>query len=406
MSTQAQPIVVLDADGGKRRIEWAFSSMPVLLAVRKQFIKDQPFDGLRVLACMHLTAQAAPLFVVLRDGGATVTLAGADAAATQEDVVASLERDYSIPTLGPAVDDASTRQRCIEAQPHIVIDSRAVLASHSGSADLIGAVAASVRAKCSAARQTLPFPVIAASDSAAIEVFAETTGAGQSTIDTILRSTNILLAGTTVLVVGFGPAARGIAARARGLGANVIVAEVDPVRALEAAVEGFRAASLSDGIQSANVVVTALAVRNVIAREQIERLKDGAILCNAGASHAEIDVEALGRACTSRRDIRPGVEECKLKDGRRVWLLAGGHPLNGHAGATWPSAAEDLRCAALALSAEYLAKNRGTLEPRVYPPPPAIDKSVARMKLAAMGVTVDKLTIEQEEYLAAWSEGN
>jgi adenosylhomocysteinase len=403
------------ADHGKRRLEWAVASMAVLQTARKQFIKEQPLEGVRISACLPVTAETANLMIVLRDGGATVALCASDAALTQDDVAASLVRDYAIGVFAVSGEDEAGRTQrmnaCLGHAPQIAIDSRGDLLSAAQRASIspngatVDSGPGAAKARSMFDQGSLACPVIAVNSSASKQLFDACHGTGQLAVERIIRITGVLMAGMTVVVAGYGPSGRGVAARARGLGANVIVTEVDPSRAVQALVEGFRVAPMAEAGSLAHLVVTALGSKNTITREHIERLRDGAILCNAGHAANEIDVEAIGRTSTSRREVREGIEEFKLKDGRRVYLLAGGR-LIANEDEGRPAAIADMNCASQALAVEYLVRQQGVLEARLHSMPAALDRQVARMKLAVMGVSIDKLTIDQEEYLAGWAEGN
>jgi adenosylhomocysteinase len=408
------------ADLGKRRTEWAFQLMPVLQNVRKQFIKAQPLKDVRISACLHVTAETANLLMTLRDGGASVVLCASNPLSTQDDVAATLVRDYGIPVY--AVRGASNDlhyqhiSAALEHGPAMTMDDGADLVAtlHTKRQDLAGSVrggteetsAGAQRLRAMAKEGRLKYPIVAVNDAMTKRLFDNRYGTGQSTIDGIIRATNVLMAGLNFVIAGYGWCGRGIASRARGLGASVIITEVDPVKALDAVMDGFRVMSMAEATQIGDVFVTATGNRNAIAKDHFERLKNGAILANAGHFNVEIDLEALGRMASSRRQSRESVEEFALRDGRRIYVLAEGRLVNLSAAEGHPASVMDLSFASQALALDYLVKNRASLENRVYPVPDAIDKQVARLKLESMGVKIDRLTLDQEKYLSTWSEGS
>ena len=423
-ATAAVPCDIRDltlADAGRRRIEWATSTMPVLRAVRKQFIKTQPFAGLRIAALLRCTPETANLLITLRDGGAQPVLCGASPVSTQDDVAAALVRDFHIPVFALRGDTADVSGQHLAAavatQPHLVVDTDAVLSSRFlGSAngvagsELFG-VLEETTAGVNQLRRLLrdssgpPIAGIAAGESSIRRLFDNRYGTGQSALDSLIRLTDLLIAGMTVVVAGYGQCGRGIAERAQGLGARVIVTETNPSRALEAAMAGFRVVPMAEAAPMGDVLICATGNRNVIGRDTFDRLKDGAILCNAGYSDVEIELAALKRLSASKREARENVEEYKMKDGRRIWVLAGGRVLNLAAAEGHPVSVKDIGLSTEALSAEHLVRNRQSLSRGVYAVPADIDRLVARMKLDSMGVSIDKLTIEQEQYLGR-SEDN
>lgn len=425
MSANAEPPVVFDvkdlslADAGRHRIEWAFQSMPVLQAVRKQFIKAQPLAGVRIAACLHATSETANLMITLRDGGASVALCGSNPMSTQDDVAACLARDYGIAVY--AVHDADPQTQAghlgavVETKPHVAIDDGCTLATalhargSEASGELFGgteeAATGVLRARAMAAEGALPYPLVAINTALTKHLFDNRYGTGQSTIDGILRTTNLLMAGLNVVVAGYGWCGKGVAQRAKGFGANMIVTEVNPIRALEALMDGCRVMSMGEAAPIGDLFITVTGNRSVIGREHLERLKDGAILCNAGHSDVEIEIETLEKLASSRRKARELVEEFVMRDGRRIFLLAGGRLVNLAAAEGHPAAVMDLSFANQALSVEYIVRNHRTLEKRIYMVPEEVDKQVARMKLDSMGVKVDRLSIEQERYLSSWPEG-
>ncbi len=414
-ATASVPCDVLDlalADAGKRRIEWASLTMPVLRTVRKQFIKTQPFAGIRIAANLHVTAETANLMITLRDGGASPVLCSSNPLSTQDDVAAALVRDFGIPVYairGETPDLlAEHRAVVLQNEPRLLIDSGGDLGAHwlaafSSAAAAAGVVeetaSGSARYKSLARSAALPFPVVAADDGRTRNLFDNTWGTGQSTFDSIIRITGMLIAGTTVVVAGYGGCGRGVAARARGLGANVIVTETDPVHALEAVMDGCRVMPMTEAAPLGDIVVTVTGNRNVVGRDVFDRLKDGVYLCNAGHSSVEIDIPALGRAAQSSRETREFIQEFKMRDGRRICLLAEGRIVNLAAAEGHPASVMDIGFATEALSAEFLLRNAESLARSVYSVPEDIDRQIAKMKLDSMGIAMDKLTIDQEQYL-------
>jgi adenosylhomocysteinase len=407
------------ADLGKRRTEWAFQSMPVLQTIRKQFIKTQPLAGLRVAACLHVTTETANLMITLKDGGASIVLCASNPLSTQDDVAATLVRDYSIPVYAIKGENNDVYYSHImaaaEHKPHLTMDDGADLVHllHTKRQDLLGDVLGGteetttgvIRLRAMAKEGVLRYPIVAVNDAYTKHLFDNRYGTGQSTIDGIIRATNVLLAGLNVVVAGYGWCGRGVAMRARGLGANVIVTEVDPTKALEALMDGYRVMSMHEAAVIGDVFITLTGNKHVIAREHFEKLKNGAILANSGHFNVEIDLEALAKLASSRRPTREFVEEFALRDGRRIYVLGEGRLINLAAAEGHPASVMDMSFANQSLSAEYMVKNHTTLEKQVYSVPEALDKQVAKMKLEAMGVKIDRLTMEQEHYLASWGEG-
>ena len=407
------------ADLGKRRTEWAFQSMPVLQTIRKQFIKTQPLAGVRIAACLHVTTETANLAVTLRDGGASVVLCASNPLSTQDDVAATLVRDYGIPVYAIKGEDNDSYYShilaAIDHQPQITMDDGCDLVTvlHTKRQDALSGVLGGteetttgvIRLRAMSKDGVLRYPVIAINDALTKHLFDNRYGTGQSTIDGIVRATNILLAGINVVVAGYGWCGRGFAMRARGMGANVIVTEVDPTKAIEALMDGFRVMSMNEAAVIGDLFVTLTGNKSVIAKEHFEKLKSGAILCNSGHFNVEIDLEALGRMASSRRPMREYVEEFALRDGRRIYVLGEGRLINLAAAEGHPASVMDMSFANQAQAVEYLVKNHASLERRVYAVPEELDKRVARMKLESMGVKIDRLTPEQERYLASWSEG-
>jgi adenosylhomocysteinase len=407
------------AEYGKKRIEWAFQSMPALQRVRKHFISTQPFADLRVAACLHVTPEAANLMITMRDGGAAVSLCAPDLNSTHDDVAACLAKDYGIHVYAMSGETAAMHHTHTDLTarhaPHLVLDDGGTFIATlherypSLSNAVIGATeesgSALARLKAAAREKVLCFPVVAINESSTKRLFDSRYGAGQSTLESIIRVTGLLLSGASVVVAGFGPCGRAIAVRARGMGASVIVAEVDPVRALEAIMEGYRVLSMNEAAVLGDLFITVSGNKNVIAREHFEKFKNNVYLCNAGHSRVEIDVEALRSVAYSRRVARDHVEEFAMRDGRKLYLLADARPVNMVAGEGQPAGVMDVAFANHALVAEYLVKNRLSLTRTVLPVPAEIDRQVAKLKLEAMSIKIDRLTVEQEQYLATWSDG-
>ena len=425
MPTDTQTQVACDikdislADVGKRRTEWAFQFMPVLQSIRKQFIKTQPLAGKRVAACLHVTSETANLMIALRDGGASVVLCASNPLSTQDDVAATLVRDYGIPVYAIKGENNDVYYQHLTAAaehaPHITMDDGADLVTllHSKRQDLAANILGGteetttgvIRLRAMAKDGVLKYPIVAVNDALTKHLFDNRYGTGQSTLDGIIRATNVLLAGLNLVVAGYGWCGRGVAMRARGLGANVIVTEVDPTKAIEAVMDGYRVMSMAEAAVIGDIFVTVTGNKHVIARDHFERMKNGAILCNSGHFNVEIDLEALAKISSSHRQTREFVEEYSFRDGRRLNVLADGRLINLSAAEGHPASVMDMSFANQALSAEYMVKNHSQLENRVYSVPEDLDKQVARMKLESMGVKIDRLTPEQEHYLSSWSEG-
>jgi adenosylhomocysteinase len=407
------------ADSGKRRIEWANQSMPVLQTIRKEFIKNQPLKGMRVAACLHVTTETANLMITLRDGGADIVLCASNPLSTQDDVAASLTRDYGISTFAIKGENNESYyshiMAAIDHKPHLAMDDGCDLVSllHTKRKDVLDGVIAGteetttgvVRLHAMAKEGVLRYPIVAVNDAQTKHMFDNRYGTGQSTLDGIVRCTNILLAGTRFVVAGYGWCGRGLASRARGMGADVIVTEVDPVRAIEAVMDGYRVMSMAEAAKIGDIFVTVTGNKSVLRQEHFEHMKNGAVVANSGHFNVEIDIPALERLSSSHRVAREFVEEYLLKDGRRIFLLGEGRLINLAAAEGHPASVMDMSFANQALSAEYLVQNHATLKPRVYAVPDELDRRVARLKLEAMGCKIDKLTPEQEEYLAGWAEG-
>src|SRR5437588_1865114 len=411
MSTNATATVACDvkdlslADLGKRRIEWAFQSMPVLQSIRKQFIKTQPLKDIRVAACLHVTTETANLMVTLRDGGASIVLCASNPLSTQDDVAASLVRDYGIPVY--AIKGENNEQyyshlsSTADHKPHITMDDGADLVHllHTKRKDLLDGIVGGteetttgvIRLRAMAKEGVLRYPIVAVNDALTKHLFDNRYGTGQSTLDGVIRATNILLAGMTVVVAGYGWCGRGVASRARGMGANVIVTEIDPTKALEAVTDGFRVMTMNEAAAIGDLFITLTGHKHVIAKDHFEKMKNGAILCNSGHFNIEIDLEALAKAASSRRPTREFVEEFALRDGRRIYVLGEGRLINLAPDVGRRASVMDMSFANQALASEYMVKNHATLETKVYSVPDVLDKQVAKMKLEAVGVTIDRL---------------
>jgi adenosylhomocysteinase len=407
------------AENGKRKIEWANQQMPVLQLIRKRFIKEQPLKGMRLSACLHVTSETANLAITLRDGGAEVALCASNPLSTQDEVAACLVKDYSIPTYAIKGEDNATYYShlgaALENKPQLTMDDGADLVTQliTKRLDLVPNVIGGteetttgvIRLRAMAKDGTLKYPVIAVNDALTKHLFDNRYGTGQSTIDGILRATNLLLAGLRLVVAGYGWCGRGVAMRAKGLGADVIVTEINPVRALEAVMDGFRVMAMPEAAKIGDIFVTVTGNKSVLAAEHFEKMRDGAVLCNSGHFNVEIDIPALERMATSKKPARPFVEEYTMKDGRHIYLLGEGRLINLSSAEGHPAAVMDMSFANQALSAEYLVKHGSELKPQVYPVPEPIDRQIAKLKLESMGILVDKLSPEQEHYLASWSEG-
>ena len=407
------------AEVGKRRIEWANHSMPVLQLIRKEFIKSQPLKGIRIAACLHVTTETANLMIALRDGGASIALCASNPLSTQDDVAASLVADYSIPTFAIKGEDHETYYRHLNAvldtKPQITMDDGADLVTEvlSKRTDIVGDIIGGteetttgvIRLRAMAAQGVLRYPVIAINDADTKHLFDNRYGTGQSTLDGIIRATNLLLAGLNLVVVGYGWCGRGVAMRARGMGANVIVTEIDPTRALEAVMDGHRVMSMGEAACIGNIFVTVTGNKHVINREHFEKMRDGAVVCNSGHFNVELDLVGLEKIASSKREVRPFVEEYSLGDGRKIHVLGEGRLINLAAAEGHPASVMDMSFANQALSVDYIVKNRGKLEDSVFAVPGDLDKRVARLKLDSMGIKIDRLTPEQEVYLSSWQEG-
>ncbi len=407
------------ADQGRKRIEWANQSMPVLQSIRKEFIKNQPLKGIRIAACLHVTTETANLMITLRDGGADVALCASNPLSTQDDVAAALARDFSIQTYAIKGEDNDSYyshiMSAIDHKPHFTMDDGCDLVTllHTKRKDALAGVIAGteetttgvIRLRAMAKDGVLGYPVVAVNDALTKHMFDNRYGTGQSTIDGVVRCTNVLLAGAKFVVAGYGWCGRGLAMRARGMGAEVIVTEIDPTRALEAVMDGLRVMSMTEAAKIGDIFVTVTGNKSVIRQEHFELMKNGAIVANSGHFNVEIDIPALERISSSKRPTREFVDEYAMRDGRKIYLLGEGRLINLAAAEGHPASVMDMSFANQALAADYLVKNHGSLEKKVYSVPQDLDKRVAKLKLESMSIGIDRLTSEQEEYLASWSEG-
>jgi adenosylhomocysteinase len=407
------------AGEGVRRIVWADRQMPVLAAIRERFERERPLDGIRVSACLHVTTETANLMRTLHAGGADVVLCASNPLSTQDDVAAALVAEYGIPTFAIKGEDNDTYYRHIEAavdhRPQLTMDDGADVIGvlHSTHRDQLTDVIAGteetttgvIRLKALEAEGKLGFPVIAVNEAQTKHLFDNRYGTGQSTIDGLIRATNVLLAGRKVVVAGYGWCGRGVALRAKGMGAHVIVTEVEPLRALEAAMDGYEVLPMADAAAEGDIFITATGDKHVLRAEHYERMKDGALLANTGHFNVEIDIPALEQLAGEVTEARAFVRSYTLADGRALHLLADGRLLNLSAAEGHPAAVMDMSFANQALSAEHAVAHAGTLEPRVYVVPDEIDREIARLKLETMGIAIDRLTEEQARYLASWDEG-
>jgi adenosylhomocysteinase len=407
------------AEGGRRRIDWASREMPVLATIEERFRKERPFEGIRMSACMHVTTETANLMRTLQAGGADLVLTASNPLSTQDDVAAALVTQYEIPVFAIKGEDDRTYyenlRAAIEHKPHITMDDGADLVStlHREYRELLPNIIGGteetttgvIRLRAMAADRALEFPIIAVNDAMTKHFFDNRYGTGQSTIDGIIRATNILLAGKTFVVAGYGWCGRGLANRARGMGANVIVTEVDPLVALEAVMDGFRVMPMNEAAPIGDIFVTLTGDLNVIDRHHFEIMKDGALVANSGHFNVEINIPALEEMAVAKRLVRPFVEAYELADGRVIHLLGEGRLINLAAAEGHPASVMDMSFANQALCAEYLVKNRANFEKKVYDVPEAIDREIARLKLASMNVNIDTLTEAQVKYLNSWQEG-
>jgi adenosylhomocysteinase len=407
------------APEGVRRIEWADRHMPVLAAIRERFEREKPLSGYRVSACLHVTTETANLMRALKAGGADLVLCASNPLSTQDDTAAALVEEFGVSVFAIKGEDNDTYYSHIDAavdhKPQLTMDDGADVIGvlHSARREQLSDIIAGteetttgvIRLKALEADGKLGFPIIAVNEAKTKHLFDNRYGTGQSTIDGIVRATNILLAGKTFVVGGYGWVGRGVAMRARGMGSHVVVTEVEPLRALEAVMDGFQVMPMERAAEVGDIFCTATGDKGVITRAHMERMKDGAILANTGHFNVEIELPALRSLAVATREARQFVEEFELEDGRRLYLIADGRLVNLSAAEGHPAAVMDMSFANQALSLEYAVQNAPRLERRVYPVPDEIDREIARLKLETMGMAIDQLTEEQAKYLASWDEG-
>ncbi len=404
---------------GRQRIEWAGREMPVLRQIRDRFAAEKPLAGIRLVACCHVTTETANLAIALKAAGADSLLIASNPLSTQDDVAACLVADYGIPVFAIKGEDAETYSRhvriALDHRPNVIIDDGSdVVATliqerQDQIADLIGTTEETttgiVRLRAMFRDGVLTFPAINVNDADTKHFFDNRYGTGQSTLDGIIRATNILLAGKTIVVAGYGWCGKGVALRARGMGANVIVTEIDPTKAIEAIMDGFRVMPMSEAASQGDLFITVTGNKHVIRNEHFDVMKDGAIVCNSGHFDIEIDLKALGAKATEVRTVRNFTEEYRLQNGKSVVVIGEGRLVNLAAAEGHPSAVMDMSFANQALGCEYLVKNKGKLEPGLHSIPVEVDKEIARLKLQAMGVNLDTLTPDQIEYMNSWTSG-
>ncbi|MGV8025287.1 MAG: adenosylhomocysteinase [Anaerolineaceae bacterium] len=407
------------AEGGNLRMEWAEREMPVLRLIRERFAKEKPLQGVRASACLHVTAETANLMITLQAGGADVMLTASNPLSTQDDVAAALVSRYEIPVFAIKGESNQIYYKHINAvldhKPNYTMDDGADLVStlHKDRRELLENVQGGteetttgvIRLRAMAADGALNYPIIAVNDAMTKHFFDNRYGTGQSTLDGIIRATNILLAGKTFVIVGYGWCARGLALKAKGMGANVIVTEVDPLKALEAVMDGYRVMPMQEAVKFGDIYCTLTGDLNVLDKCHFEEMKDGAIISNSGHFNVEINIPALEEMSVSKRHVRPFVEEFVLKDGRRIFLLGEGRLINLAAAEGHPASVMDMSFANQALSLEYMIKHHAEMENKVYDVPEDIDRGIAKLKLEAMGVDIDILTPAQEKYLKSWEHG-
>jgi len=407
------------ADSGKNQIEWAERDMPVLASIRKRFSEEQPFKGQRLIACCHVTKETANLAITLKEGGADAILIASNPLSTQDDVAASLVRDYGIPVFAIKGEDTETYVRhvniALDHKPSIIIDDGSDVVATlikerpDQIKDVIGTTEETttgiVRLKAMEKDNVLAFPAIAVNDSQTKHFFDNRYGTGQSTIDGVIRATNILLAGKTVVVVGYGWCGKGCAMRARGLGANVVVTEINHVKAIEAVMDGFRVMPISEAATIGDIFITVTGNRHVIDTNHFKTMKDFAIVCNSGHFDLELDMAGLNKMTTMKKKIRPFLDQHQLASGKSVLVLGEGRLVNLAAAEGHPASVMDMSFANQALAVEYIIKKQGQLENKVYVLPAEVDNNIAKLKLESMGVKIDELSAEMVEYLNSWETG-
>ena len=404
---------------GRQRIEWAGREMPVLKQIRDRFAKEKPFEGIRLVACSHITTETAHLAIALKAGGADALLIASNPLSTQDDVAANLVADHEIPVFAIKGEDNETYNRHVQTaldhRPNIIIDDGSdvvatlVKERQNQLSDIIGTTEETttgiVRLRAMLNDGVLTFPAMNVNDADTKHFFDNRYGTGQSTLDGIIRATNILLAGKCVVVAGYGWCGKGSALRAKGMGANVIVTEIDPIRAIEVVMDGFRVMPMAEAAPQGDLFITVTGNKHVIRPEHFDVMKDGAIVCNSGHFDIEIDLASLGAKATDVKDVRPFTQQYKMPSGKSVVVLGEGRLINLAAAEGHPSAVMDMSFANQALGCEYLAKNKGKLEPGLYSIPEEVDKEIARLKLEAMGIKIDTLTSAQIEYINSWTSG-
>ncbi|MCM0592665.1 MAG: adenosylhomocysteinase [Gloeotrichia echinulata IR180] len=404
---------------GRQRIEWAGREMPVLKQIRDRFAQEKPFAGLRLVACAHVTTETAHLAIALKAGGADAVLIASNPLSTQDDVAASLVVDHEIPVFAQKGEDNATYNRhvqiALDHRPNIIVDDGSdvvatlVQQRQHQIADLIGSTEETttgiVRLRAMFKEGVLTFPAVNVNDADTKHFFDNRYGTGQSTLDGIIRATNILLAGKNVVVVGYGWCGKGTALRARGMGANVIVTEIDPIKAIEAVMDGFRVLPMAEAAPQGDIFITVTGNKHVVRGEHFDVMKDGAIVCNSGHFDLELDLKYLAANAKEIKDVRPFTEEYKLTNGKSVVVLGQGRLINLAAAEGHPSAVMDMSFANQALACEYLVKNHGKLAPGLHSIPVEVDQEIARLKLQAIGITIDSLTAEQIEYINSWTSG-
>ena len=404
---------------GKQRIEWAGREMPVLRQIQERFAQEKPFEGIRLVACCHVTTETAHLAIALKNGGADAVLIASNPLSTQDDVAACLVADYGIPVFALKGEDAETYTRHVEIaldhRPNIIIDDGsdvvASLVQHRKEqiADLIGTTEETttgiVRLRAMFNDGVLSFPAMNVNDADTKHFFDNRYGTGQSTLDGIIRATNVLLAGKTVVVAGYGWCGKGVALRARGMGSNVIITEIDPTKAIEAVMDGFRVMPMAEAAPQGDLFITVTGNKHIIRTEHFEVMKDGAMVCNSGHFDIEIDLKSLGAKATEVKEVRQFTQQYQLANGKSIIVLGEGRLVNLAAAEGHPSAVMDMSFANQALACEYLVKNQGKLEPGLHSIPVEVDKEIARLKLQAMGIQIDSLTPEQVEYMNSWTSG-
>jgi adenosylhomocysteinase len=403
---------------GMLRIRWAENQMPVLGFIRERFRRDKPLEGIIIGACLHVTTETAALAITLKEGGASVFLCASNPLSTQDDVAAALVSEYEIPVFAKRGEDSQTYyshiQSVIASNPHLTMDDGADLVtelhkSKKNIEKIIGGTEETttgvVRLRSMAREGVLMYPIIAVNDASTKHFFDNRYGTGQSTLDGIIRATNLLIAGRTFVVCGYGWCGRGIAMRAKGFGANVVICEVNPLYALEAVMDGYNVMKISEAAKVGDIFITATGDINVLRREHFALMKDGVILANSGHFNVEISLPDLDSLAISKKEIRENVEEYKLQNGKRLYLLGEGRLVNLACAEGHPASVMDMSFANQALCVEHLVRHAKELSPQVYGVPKDIDEQVARLKLASMGITIDKLTAEQAKYITSWEEG-